>query len=99
MITILDELLVNSIRFDSVRAEATREQLDEVVLELRREVSNVLASLLANDEHLSKVRLGLGVALEAVLVPALFLADLAVPAQPLEALGLHLVGKVLRRTD
>ena len=38
-------------------------------------------------------------ALEAVLVTALLLADLAVPPQPLKSLGLHLVGDVLRRAD
>lgn len=36
---------------------------------------------------------------EAVLVSALFLADLTVPPQPLKSLGLHLVGDVLWCTD
>ena len=64
------------------------------MLELAREICNVSASVLSNDEHLSEVRFGLDVALESVFVSALFLADLAVPSQPLKPLGLHLVGEV-----
>lgn len=45
--------------------------------------------MLADHEHLAQVRLRRGVALEAVLVAALFLADLAVPPQALQALGFH----------
>jgi len=45
------------------------------------------------------MRFGLGVALESILVPALFLADLTVPAQPLKSFGLHLVSDVLWRSD
>ena len=55
--------------------------------------------MLSNDEHLTEVRLGLGVAFEAILVSALLFADLTVPSQTLEALGLHLVCDVLRSTD
>ena len=69
------------------------------MLELGREIGDVLPCALTDDEHLAEVGLGLGVALEAVLVAALFLADLAVPAQPLEALGLHLVGDILGGAD
>ena len=60
-----------------------REELDKVVLELAREVGNVSACVFADDEHLAKVGLGLGVAFEAVLVSALFLADLTVPSKAL----------------
>ena len=38
-------------------------------------------------------------ALESVVVPALFLADLTVPSQPLKSLGLHLVGEVFGRSN
>jgi hypothetical protein len=42
--------------------------------------------ILANDNHLSQMGLGGDVHLEAVLVAALLLADLAIPAQALQAL-------------
>jgi hypothetical protein len=59
----------------------------------------VSASVLANGEHLSQMRLRLGMALETVLVTTLLLADLTVPPQALEALGLHLVRQVLWRSN
>ena len=64
------------------------------MLELPREIRDVSASVLSNNKHLSKMGFGLDVTLESVLVSTLFLADLTVPSQPLEALGLHLVGEV-----
>lgn len=60
-----------------------REELDEIVLELARKVGNVPAGVLADDEHLAEVALGLGVAFEAVFVSALLLADLTVPSKAL----------------
>lgn len=45
----------------------------------------MLAGGFADDEHLPEVRLGSHMTFEAVLVSALFLADLAVPPQPLKA--------------
>lgn len=39
--------------------------------------------VLADDEHLTKMGLGLGVAFETVLVSALFLTDLAIPSKAL----------------
>ena len=38
-------------------------------------------------------------ALESVLVATLLLADLAVPAQALQALALHLVGHIFGRAN
>lgn len=55
--------------------------------------------VLADDEHLSEMRLGLCVTFESILVSALLLADLAVPPQPLKTFGLHLVGQILWRSD
>ena len=49
--------------------------------------------------HLPLVRFRLAVALEAVLVAALLLAHLAVPAQLLQALGLDAVGDGLGREE
>lgn len=69
------------------------------MLELTRKVGNVSACVLADDEHLAEMGLGLGVAFEPVFVSALFLADLAVPSKALEAFRLHLVCQVLWRSD
>lgn len=96
---VLDDLLVNRVRFDTLRSEPAREELDEVVLELRGVVRDVLPCALPDDEHLAEMGLGLGVTFETVLVSALLLADLAVPSQTLQALGLHLVGEVFRGSD
>ena len=99
MVAVLDELLVDVVRLDTLRPKPAGEELDEVVLKLHGEVGDMLACTFANDEHLAEMRLGLGVTFESVLIPALLLADLAVPTQALKALGLHLVGEVLRCTD
>ena len=63
------------------------------------EVGDVPTGVLADGEHLAKMALRLGMALEAVLVAALFLADLAVPPQTLKSLGLHLVCDELGSPD
>lgn len=52
-------------------------------------------SLFSNDEHLAEMALGSGVAFEAVLVAALFLAHLAVPSELLEAFCFHSIGEML----
>lgn len=75
------------------------EELDKVVLELAREIGNVSPGVLADDQHLTEMGLGLGMAFETVLVSALFLADLAVPSKALQAFRLHLVCQVLWRSD
>lgn len=64
------------------------------MLELSGVICDMSASVLSNDEHLSEMGLGLDVTLEPVVVSTLFLADLTVPSQPLESLGLHFVGEV-----
>jgi hypothetical protein len=51
--------------------------------------------MFSDNEHLSQMGFTGDMALETVLVSALFLADLTVPAQLLKSLGLHLVGEVL----
>lgn len=75
------------------------QKLYELMLELAREIRNVFPRVLSHDKHLPEVSLGLGVALEAILVSALFLADLAVPSEALETFRLHLVGQVFWRSD
>jgi hypothetical protein len=54
--------------------------LEEIALKFVAVVVDVFLGVLADEEHLSDVRFGLGVHLEAVLVPGLALADLAVPS-------------------
>jgi hypothetical protein len=56
-------------------------------------------SILADDKHLTKMGLRLSMALEAVLISALLLTDLAVPPQALQALGFHLIGQILWSSD
>lgn len=80
----------------STRGSPSRQKRDKLALELGREVGYVRTRVLSDHEHLAQVRLGLRVALEPVLVAALFLADLAVPPQALQALGLHLIRHKLR---
>ena len=55
MVPILDELLIHGIGFHSLRTEAAGQQLDKVVLKLRREVGDMTAGVLSDDEHLTKV--------------------------------------------
>ena len=69
------------------------------MLELRREVGNVSTCVLSDGEHLTKVRFGLGMTLESVLISALFLADLTEPSQTLKSLGLHLISEILWSSD
>jgi hypothetical protein len=68
------------------------QELDKLALELGREIRNVPPGVFTDDEHLSEMRFRLRVALETVLVAALFLADLTVPTQTLEAFGFHRIG-------
>jgi len=65
------------------RNRPSAQKLHEIMLELAREISDMTASVLADDEHLAQMGLGLGMALEAVLISALFLTDLTVPSQAL----------------
>lgn len=67
------------------------EELQKVPLELARVFVDVLFRVFADELHLADVAFGHGVLFEAVLVSALFGADLTVPAQALEAFGFHFV--------
>jgi hypothetical protein len=80
MVLVLDVLLIHPIRKHSFRPEPPTEEPDKLALELRRKVGDLPAGVLADDEHLPQVRLGLRVAFESVLVATLFLTDLAVPS-------------------
>jgi len=93
-----DVLLVDLVGTGSLSAEPSAQQLHVAVGELFAEAVQKLAGGIGKEEQLALVGLAHGVALEAILVAALFLTHLAVPPQLLEALRLHLVGQVLRRT-
>lgn len=64
-------------------------------LELGREIGDMTPSMFSYDQHLPQMRFRLSVAFETVLVSALFLANLAVPPQALQTLGLHLICNIL----
>ncbi|KZL82013.1 hypothetical protein CI238_06107, partial [Colletotrichum incanum] len=94
-----DVLLVKVVDLHLLLPVTRAEQLCEVAKELVAVLIEKLFRVLAHDEHLPHVRLGLRVHLEAVLIAALLLAHLAVPPQPLQAFALELVAQVLRRAD
>jgi len=64
-------------------------------LELLGEVVDELVRVVAEEHHLALVPLARLVTLEPVLVPALLLAQLAVPAELLQALGLDGIANLL----
>ena len=92
-------LLVEMVHVDLLLAVGRAQQLQEIALELAAEVVDVFARVLADEQHLPHVGFGLRVHLEAVFVAALFGADLAVPAQALEAFGFELVVQVFGAAD
>ncbi len=95
MLLVCDILLVEMIHVDFLLAVGGTQELEEVSLELVGEVVDVFAGVFADEEHLTDVGFGLGVAFEAILIARLLLADLAVPAESLEAFGFQLVVEVL----
>jgi hypothetical protein len=60
-------------------------------LELAGEVGDMASSMFSYNQHLPQVCFGLGMTFESIFVSTLFLADLAVPAQALQAFRFHLV--------
>ena len=92
MLLIANILIIKLVRGNPLLVMCCAQQGDEIALEVVAELVDELARIFPNDLHLADVRLGLDVAFEAVGVAALLLADLAPPAQTLQALGFHLVG-------
>jgi len=80
VVLVVNELLVYGVGLDTLCTVPPREQRDEIMLELSREIGDVSASVLTHDEHLSEMRFGLDVTFETVVVSTLFLADLTVPS-------------------
>lgn len=99
MFLVRDILLVEMIHVDLFLPVRGSQELQEIALELVAEVVDVFAGIFADEEHLADVGFGLGVHFEAVFVAALLLADLAVPAEALEALGFELVVEVFGAAD
>jgi hypothetical protein len=73
--------------------------LKKVPLKLSTVVIDELSGIFADLQHGANVAFGHGVLLEAVLVAALFLADLAVPAKTLQAFGFHFIRDIFRAAD
>lgn len=71
---------------DSCCSMAHPQMVHEILLKLRRVVSNNLVWALAKELHLPLMALRCQMTLETVFIAALFLAQLAVPTQFLEAL-------------
>lgn len=94
-----DVLLVKVVHVDLLLAVGGAQQLEEIALEAAAVVGDVLAGVFPDEQHLADVGFGLGVHLEAVFVAALLFADLAVPAQALEAFGFEFVVEVFGAAD
>lgn len=77
---------------DLLLAVACSQQLHKVSLKLAREVVDELPAVFTDHHHIANMRFRRDMAFEAVVVAALFFADLAVPSQSLEAFGLELIG-------
>ena len=88
VVAVGDVLGVHDVCADAHVAVAAAHELHERAVELLREVAHELLRVLREQHHHPLVPLALAVALEPVLVAALLLAHLAVPAELLEGLCL-----------
>lgn len=96
VVAVGDVLVVDDGGGDAAEAVATLHVVKEGGLELLGVAVDDAVRVLAEDLHLALVALAHAVALEAVLVAALFLAHLAVPAELLETFGLDSISDCLR---
>lgn len=78
MLLVGNVLLVEMVDVDLLLPVRSPQQLEKVALKLAAEVVDVLPGILTDEEHLPDMGFGLTVALEAILIPALFLTYLAV---------------------
>lgn len=92
VLLVANVLVVELVARNPLLSMRRAQQRNEIALEVGAELVDELPRVLANDLHLPNVRLGLDVALEAVGVATLLLADFTPPPQALQALRLHLVG-------
>ena len=80
---VCDVFLVEMIQVDLFLAMPSSEKLQKVFQKLVAKLVDEFLGVLADDEHLPHVALGLGVHFESIGVSALLLADLAEPSQAL----------------
>lgn len=85
-------LVVEFVYSNPLLVVRSSQEIHKVPLEVVAEALDVLLGILANDLEVPDMALALNVTLEPVCVAALLLARLTPPAQPLQTLGLHLVG-------
>jgi len=98
MLLVTDILLVEVIQVHFLLAMRSSEQLEEVPLEVFAIVVDYFVdACFTHEDRASGVRFGLRMHFEAVLIAHLPLAELAVPAQALQAFGLHFIVELLRR--
>lgn len=98
MVLVRDIVLVHLVRVDSLRAVLPPDDVHVAFDELGGKVVDDSTGIVGEEQQLALMGLAHGVALEAVLIPALLGAHLAVPAEFLQSLGLHFVGQVFRRS-
>ena len=98
MFLIRNVLLIEMVDVDFLLAMGGTQQLQEIALELVGEVIDVFSWVFTDEQHLADVGFGLRMAFEAVFVAGLLFADLAVPAEALEAFGFELIVEVFGGT-
>ena len=95
MLLVRDDLLVEVVDVHQFLAMGRPKLLGKTAQELVAVVLDVFWGIRADYVYISYVRLRLSVTFEPVLITTLFLTGLAVPAQTLKSLGLHLIAQVL----
>jgi hypothetical protein len=96
MVTVIDVLVVHHCGSNSGEAVGAAHEVEESLFKLFGEAIDDTVGILAKDLHLALVGLAEAVTLEAVLIAALLLTHLAVPAELLQTLGLDAIGDRLR---
>lgn len=99
VLLVVDVFLVEVVGIDLFLSMRRPEESQKVLLECFRVLGNVFLGILADQQHSAHVAFGQGVLLETVLIAHLTLTHLTVPAQPLQALGLHVVGEPFCAAD
>jgi hypothetical protein len=82
---------IKLIRMDPFLSMSRSQELKKIAHELARVIRYVSSGVVSDNDHLSNMRLGLDVAFKTVFIATLLFADLAVPSESLEPLGLLLV--------
>ena len=96
VLLVRDILLVYNVGVDSFLRILTSQDIGEGFLEIFAKSAEKLAGVFSKKQELPLMSLRHGVTLEAILVPALLLTHLTVPAELLQPFGLDLVREPLR---